>query len=301
VDISGISGFQYKMLLSYDRAQKRFHREGDHVRDYIFKPYSPVKADPDSEYYLPHLALNEHLFMTFAKNELGFRVPESHLIRRHGDREFHYLVKRFDRLGAYRFAKANFSTFLGLRAENKYETTSEKMFKRIAKELIHPNERMILLRFYFYSMLISHEDMHTKNLSLLYDKGIVVMAPLYDIACTGIYGNMRGYDTHLTINGRRTNIRPKDFRPLVEILDVPYKDFLHEARTIARVYAERMPDYIEKVRQLGPLDHYRIRQVKKAGFATRWKKGERQEFADVLESFWKKRVAWLEDHGWLSQ
>jgi len=296
----GISGFQYKKLLSYDREGRRFHQESDtEVREYIFKPYSRLRADPDSEYYLPHLALNEHLFMSFAKNELGFRVPESHLLRRADDEEYHYIVKRFDRYGAYRFAKANFSTYLGLRAENKYQTTSEKMFRRIKREIIHPAERMELLKYYFYSMMISHEDMHTKNLSILLNGDIVIMAPLYDVACTRIYTNTKGYDTHLMINGRHNKIRPKDFRPLVEILDVPVREFMAEAFRIVECFQERMPEYIQRVRQLGELEFYTMKQVKRAGRPTEWRKNKKKNFADVLDDFRERRIDELRKLGWM--
>ena len=39
----------------------------------FIKPYDPIKKQmKSSEYYFPHIAINEHLHMSFAKNELGF-------------------------------------------------------------------------------------------------------------------------------------------------------------------------------------------------------------------------------------
>ena len=296
----GISGFQYKKLLNYNKEKKLLYQDkNDSVRDYIFKPYSLVKSDPSSEYYLPHLAINEHLFMSFAKNELGFRVPESHLIKRENDVEYHYIVKRFDRYGSYRYGKANFSTYLGLRAANKYQTTSEKMLKRMKKEIISKNERIELLKYYFYSMLISHEDMHTKNLSLLINKGTVLMAPLYDVACTRIYTNMKGYDTHLTIDGQRKNITPRHFRKLVDILGISNKEFMHEAEQIINIYINVMPEYVKRLKTLGTLELYTMKQVSRVGRSPKWVKGEKKDFVEVLEEFVQKRIEELNKLGWV--
>ncbi len=102
---------------------------------------------------------------------------------------------------------------------------AKKLFERIAKELISPHERMELLKHYVYSVIIQHEDMHTKNLSLIYDRELVFFAPLYDVACTGFYDTSKGYDSHLTINGKQSNIRPNDFKPLCERLKVNFKEF----------------------------------------------------------------------------
>jgi hypothetical protein len=67
------------------------------------------------------------------------------------------LYQRFDKLGSYRYGKNNFASFMGLTSDTKYNTSSEKMFKRIAKEIISPAERLGLLKHYVYSMMISHE------------------------------------------------------------------------------------------------------------------------------------------------
>ena len=182
----GISGFQYKKLVNIDTDNKKIVLD-DSAHAYILKPYSKPKANKDNENYFPHISLNEHLFMSFAKNTLGFRVPYSAIVKNENDEEYHYIVKRFDRFGLHRYAKSTFAVFLGLRSDNKYDTTSEKLFERVAKELISPYERMELLKHYVYSVIIQHEDMHTKNLSLIYDRELVFLAPLYDVACTGFY------------------------------------------------------------------------------------------------------------------
>lgn len=295
----GISGFQYKKLVNID-FEKRIITSDDVAHAYILKPYSKAKADHTNAYYFPHMAINEHLFMSFAKHELGFKVPYSAIVKRDSDKEFHYIVKRFDRLGTKRFAKSTFAVFLGLRSENKYDTSSENMFKRIVKELISPVERMALLKHYAYSVIIKHEDMHTKNLSLIYDGDIVVFAPLYDIACTGFMDGVKGYDSHLPINGKQNNIRINDFRPLCKIMNIDFKKFKAEAQKIALIYKERLPEYIKTIDTLGEIPYYKRKLVRKAGGDSYWKADkENLNFSDVLTQFHQTRVKELETLGWL--
>ncbi len=295
----GISGFQYKKLVNIDFENKIISTD-DTAHEYILKPYSKTRADKRSENYFPHIALNEHLFMSFAKNELGFRVPYSAIVKSEDDEEFHYIVKRFDRLGTKRFAKSTFAVFLGLRSENKYDTTSEKMFTRISKELISPVERMELLKHYVYSVVIQHEDMHTKNLSLIYDKELVLFSPLYDIACTGFIDGVKQYDSHLTINGKQKHIRPNDFKQLCKILNIDFKKFKKEAQNIATIYKERLPIYIKELDKLGSIPFYKRKLVKKHGGDTYWKADKESiDFSRVLEKFYQNRVRELEDFGWI--
>jgi len=199
---SGLSGFQHKFSIVLDNNTIRQDKEGERAYHFI-KPYHLEKANKYSDFYFPHVAINEHLFMTFAKNELGFEVPWSGIVKHPRDSEYHYLVKRFDRCNGHKFSYDEFATLMGLDSEHKYQSSSEKMFKRIKNYLTLPKERLILLTYYFYSMLIVHEDMHTKNLSVRQGK-VIRMAPLYDIATTAIYQNVQGYESHLPINGKRT-------------------------------------------------------------------------------------------------
>jgi serine/threonine-protein kinase HipA len=237
--------------------------------------------------------------MSFAKNELGFKVPYTAIMKT-DDQEYHYVIKRFDRYKIHRYAKATFAVFMGLRSENKYDTTSEKLFTRIAKELISPTQRMELLKHYVYSVIIQHEDMHTKNLSLIFDKGKVLFSPLYDIACTGFYNTSKKYDSHLKINGKQKNIRPNDFKRLCEILNIKHLDFKNVAKDIALKYKDILPLYIEEIKELGSIPFYKMKLVQKVAGVPEWKASkEPMEFADVLTKFHSKRVNELQNLGWM--
>jgi serine/threonine-protein kinase HipA len=296
----GISGFQYKKLVNLDFEKKEISAEDGKAKEYILKPYSKLKADSLNPHYFPHISINEHLFMSFAKNELDFKVPYSAIFKRENDEEFHYIVKRFDRYGTHRFSKNTFAPFLGLVSSTKYDTSSEQIFRRIAKEIINPKERMELLKHYVYSVIIVHEDMHVKNLSLIFEGKKVLFAPLYDIACTGIYDTSKGFDSHISINGKQTNIRPNDFIPLCKLLNIDFKSFKEEATKIAAIYEQRLPLYIQELRKLGNIPFYKAKIEKKIGEQGDWVRDkEPVEFTEVLAKFYKKQVSRLIKLNWL--
>lgn len=243
---SGLSGFQHKLSIMLADGKIRQARKNEHS-EYFLKPYHKDRAALDSEFYFPHLALNEHLFMSFAKNELGFDVPWSALVKNAADEEYHYVVKRYDRYGAVKLAHIEFAPLLGLTSKTKYNISTDKLCKKIKPNLPRAEERLILLKYLFYSMLIVHEDMHTKNLSIMLEGGKNRMAPLYDVACTGIYQNANGYESHLPICGRRNNIRPKHFYCLANLLNVRKNKFQHSARKILDKYTNCLPIYLEKL------------------------------------------------------
>ena len=302
VETQGISGFQYKKIVTIDEKKHSIVlSEGvDTLTQYILKPYSPIKTHPDSNFYLPHLAINEHLIMTFAKNELGFDVPRSCLIKEAGASEYHYLVKRFDRYGKKRFSKANFSSYLGLTRETKYRTTSEEMFTRISKEIISPKERMKLLKYYFYSILIVHEDMHTKNLSLITSPKSIVLSPLYDIACTGIYQFCKKHETAIPLNSKKNNIRPNDFKALAKTLGIDFRLVKDEFKEIIKIYLEVFPKYIQLLEKHFPNEFvYKIKVVPRMGEATYINSNDKETLANVFTKQYKLRCDTLKKFGWL--
>lgn len=116
---------------------------------FFIKPYDALRADENSDYYFVHIAINEHLYMSFAKNELGFDVPASGVFKREQDKEYHYFIKYFDRVWAYKFQRKEFSTFVGLNSEHKYKASSEKLFDMAAKILPSSDDRLRMLEYYF--------------------------------------------------------------------------------------------------------------------------------------------------------
>ena len=244
-----LSGYQHKLQVVVDGDTIRTPKNDENANFFI-KPYDPIKADEKSEYYFPHIAINEHLHMSFAKNELGFDVPMSGIFKREDDREYHYFIKYFDRVGSYKFQRKELSTFMGLNSDNKYKTSSEKIFETAVKVFPRESDRLRMLEYYFYSFVIRHEDMHTKNISAIYDNDKIFIAPLYDIASTGFYNGIRNFESHLSINDKQTNIRYNDFLKLVSKAKVDKNAFKESAAKILKAYVQKMPSYIKKIAKL---------------------------------------------------
>jgi serine/threonine-protein kinase HipA len=296
---SGLSGYQHKFSVVLKNNLIRQAKANESAYFFI-KPSHPNKADKNHAFYFPHLAINEHLFMTFAKNELGFEVPWNGIIKRPQDSEYHYIVKRFDRYNGYKFASYEFATLLGLDSEHKYQISSEKMFKRIKKFLTLPKERLILLSYYFYSMLIIHEDMHTKNLSVRTDGKTILMSPLYDIATTAIYQNVCGYESHLPINGKRTQIRPKDFYVLVDLLAVKRKTFDKTAANILFNYTYKLPEYFDRLEKTFP--EAKVYKKTPANLSAKKQRITQSiSLADKMRQSHQTRIKQLEKNGWYAQ
>lgn len=293
----GLSGQQHKMHVIMDEANKILREPHKSEPTYYFiKPYNKDYTDPQAQKYIPYLSVNEHLHMSFAKNELGFDVPWSAIIK--DGEDWHYIIKRFDKYQNSVFAKTNVSSLMGLNSETKYDTSTEKMAQRVAKELLDKKERMIFLHYLFYSLLIVHEDMHTKNLSIMYTKNRSFMSPLYDVATTVLYDSCYGYESHLTINGKQQNIRPNDFKVICQKLDVSFSDFLRLARETALIYADKMPYYIERLKTLGSMPFFTRKPISSYSKDKRVLK-EEMEFSDILEKKFFERVEKLKEFGWL--
>jgi len=293
-----ISGFQHKIPAVVDKGVIRLPLTNEEVF-YFVKPFHPLKADEENKLYFPHIAINEHLHLTFAKNELAFDVPESGIFKTKKDREYHYIVKYFDRYKSYKFQRKEFSTYLGLSSDDKYKISSEKLFEKASKVFPREEDRLRMLEYYFYSFIIRHEDMHTKNISSIIDEDKTMIAPLYDISTTGFYGGIKNYESHLTINGKQTNIRLKDFLCLVAKANVSPKEFTKRAKAILEAYLDKMPLYIKKIKKLDQIDFYikerpnaQEREVKIKGCTP---------LNEVMLNAYHDRVDTLEKNLWIEQ
>ncbi len=296
---SGLSGYQHKFSVILENNIIR-QAEANESAYHFIKPYHPQKANPDDDFYLPHLAINEHLFMTFAKNELGFEVPWNAIVKRPKECSYHYIVKRFDRYKGYKLAYHEFATLIGLDSERKYQISSDKMFKRIKNVLTLSKERLILLSYYFYSMLIVHEDMHSKNLSVRREGKTIRMSPLYDIATTAIYQNVYGYESHLPINGKRTHIRPKDFYVLVDLIAVNRKTFDKAAANILFNYTYKLPEYFDQLEKAFP-DANVYKKTQANYSEKKQRKTQSISLADKMRKSHRTRIKELEKKGWYAQ
>ncbi|HEY4069154.1 MAG TPA: type II toxin-antitoxin system HipA family toxin [Burkholderiaceae bacterium] len=155
---------------------------------------------------LPGAALNEHLCMEVARRA-GLPTARTE-VSEDGQA---LVVHRFDYDddGQTRLGMEDLCSLLALRPEQKYETTWERVVKRI-KEVVAPAERqnaalsrladLILLTY-----ALRNADCHSKNVALLYrSRDDIWLAPVYDMLTITVYDDYAKNPPGLSLEGRST-------------------------------------------------------------------------------------------------
>jgi len=277
---SSLSGYQNKIDVSIDFEAKVITQSSEAL--YLLKPYNVESAvynfKDKHQTYLPYLGLNEHLFMSFAKNAYGFDVPWSAVVV--GEMDFHYIVKRYDRYDGYKYEQRDFAQIMGIKSDQKYFTTSEKLFDAIAKVVKSKEERLKFLEFYIFSFVIEHADLHLKNISIInIGKDKYRLSPLYDLISNGVY---RGDSDELglPLGGKKHNITMSDFYDIGERIGISRLQTKKSAKKIIDIFIEEFPHYIEQSYKIKLFEKLKI-QKNRYSFTT---------FSNSLEKFYKRRI-----------
>lgn len=177
-----------------------------------------LKLDPPQH---PHLVLNEAAHLAGAKS---LKIP----VARHSvvtDRNGlpGLLVERFDRSadgGPLRLALEDAAQVLNLPPASKYAVSSEEAVLALAGlcKARAVAVRNLYLQFVF-GWLTGNGDLHAKNASVLEGRhGGWVVAPVYDIPCTLLYGD----DTMaLTVAGKVKNLKAKHWQEFAASIGLP--------------------------------------------------------------------------------
>ena len=287
-ELSNLSGYQHKIDVTIDWDKKVLSESWE--SDYLLKPMNRELSDyfngdevmkGAKKRYYPLLALNEHLFMSFAKNELGFDVPYSGIVSTNYD--FHYIVKRYDRYNAFKYNHLDFGQLLGIQSKHKYDVSSEKLFEKINETLYDDKAKREALKFYFYSYLIKHSDLHVKNISALevvQDK--YLLSPLYDVISVGLY-NGEAHDLGLSFTHpvqKPVNLRMNRFYQLAKSIGISKENFKKDAYHVMKAFIVKMPEYIQRTKKLESTLELRFNKTRN-GYTN---------FSDRLESMYQQRI-----------
>jgi serine/threonine-protein kinase HipA len=104
--------------------------------------------------------------------------------------------RRMDEAGRIRrLHQEDFCQALGIVPEHKYAKeggpTFATSFDLLRRATTRPAVEILkLLDAAIYNALVGNADAHGKNFSLLYERGAVSLAPLYDLLCTIVYPNL---------------------------------------------------------------------------------------------------------------
>ena len=147
---------------------------------------------PGSRTY-EHMPINEHFCMRLA-HELALPVPATEVLRKP---EAIYLVERYDRRKAgngalERIQQIDFCQALNFPSSGKYEKEGgpglEQCFELVARESSQPAaDRLRMIDWVIFNVLIGNADAHGKNLSLLITPEGIRLAPFYDLISTSVY------------------------------------------------------------------------------------------------------------------
>jgi len=250
---SSLSGYQHKIDINLD-IERGIIEESEREAAYLMKPLNRTMTDyfardeNKQKRYYPFLALNEHLFMTFAKNELGLNTPYSGVVFSK-DGEFHYIVKRYDRYEQYAYGQYDMAQLLNIPSDKKYKTDTLTLLDTFTKKVKDEKSLLDMFKFQIYSSLVQHSDFHAKNVSVLdAGKEKYILAPLYDVISVGIY-NGKANDLGLPLSKKLRKFGKynlDDYLLMADALGIGKSKAKIVLNQTIDTYLERFPYYIQK-------------------------------------------------------
>jgi len=168
----------------------------------------------------PEMTEVEDLTMHLAKL-VGIKTAEHSLIRLKSG-ELAYISKRFDRLKSSKLHLEDMAQITEMLTERKYSGSMEKVGKAILKYSDYAgNDAIRFFELTLFCFITGNADMHLKNFSLLTNEdNEVTLSPAYDLLSTKILMPEDKEELALTLNGKKSNLRKKDFELFAEKLGI---------------------------------------------------------------------------------
>lgn len=196
-----IQGVQSKLSAKLNVAHACFELV-DKGGTYILKPQHQLYEQAPE---------NEDLTMRCAA-AAGIEVPIHGLVCSR-DGSLTYFIKRFDRYNKNKkYAVEDFAQLAQKNRETKYDFSMEKMVPLVDTYTTFPMlEKAELLKRILVNFLLGNEDMHLKNYSVITKNAKVTLAPAYDFINSTIALPDAKEQIALTLNGKKSNLKRKDF------------------------------------------------------------------------------------------
>lgn len=299
----GLSGFQYKFSIHKNDITKQIAFDGEENSEYIMKPYnlhySKYTPTIKENAYIPYLLINEHIFMTLAR-DFGFDVPYNAIIKDNDD--YHYIIKRYDRFNGLKIDHHEILTLIGEPSSEKYKVSCKDAVNAVF-EYLNEEEILQLFRFIVFSIVISHGDLHAKNISLIYqsnaiDEKRMTLAPHYDISTIGIYKGIDDNDIGMMVKNKKKNITMDDLLWLSKSMGIDSELAIDEIEKIASKFMNEFKNYIALLPQ-----EIRLLPI----YKNRYKSFDTLEIAftkfydkrcGYIEKYLQKKVAKVDDNLW---
>ena len=233
-----VTGVQPKLSLQLEKHKNELSRltiVGLHG-NYILKP-------PSTEY--KELPQNEDVTMHLA-SLVKLKTAQHCLIRLHSG-ELAYITKRFDRNKKEKIALEDFCQLTENLTEHKYRGSIEKVAKTTHQ--FTTNKGLEILRLFelvLFCYLTGNADMHLKNFALLENSlGEFELSPAYDLLSTALVIFDDKEESALTINGKKSRFKKKDFDALAQSMNINTKVL----ESIYTKFEKALPIWIDFIKQ----------------------------------------------------
>ncbi|MBP1544433.1 MAG: HipA domain-containing protein [Oscillospiraceae bacterium] len=228
-----VPGVQKKLSLHLTEGREPRLTLVNYPTGYILKPQT-------EEY--PALPEMEYLVMRMAQATKISTVPFA--LVKSAQNTFAYITKRIDRVrskgSVSMLAMEDFCQLDGRLTEDKYRGSYERCGKLVTGYSAASGADLaeLFLRVVF-SFAVGNSDMHLKNFSLIEGKessGEFTLSAAYDMLSANVVLPSDKEQLALTLNGKKQNIRRKDFLIFAETIGLPT---VSAERLIQRVVAMR--------------------------------------------------------------
>ena len=213
-----IPGVQKKLSLHLSEEDTPRLTLVNYPTGYILKPQT------DDYVALPEM---EYLVMQMAEASGIKTVPYALLRLPSQDNAYAYITKRIDRPNGQMLAMEDFCQLDGRLTEDKYRGSYERCGKVISTYAV--NKPLALSQMFLrivFSFAVGNSDMHLKNFSLIETaekSNKYILSAAYDMLSTNVVIPTDPEQLALTINGKKQNIRRKDFIIFAETIGIADK------------------------------------------------------------------------------
>lgn len=162
----------------------------------------PANGAPSNVILKPAMAhfqtsIENECFCMMLAGAVDLTVPPVSIVREESQKVL--LINRYDRIledgVLFRIHQEDFCQAMGLSHELKYQADGgpglKACFSLVRAYSANPiKDLQQLMQWVFFNFLIGNMDAHAKNLSLMYQRKQIRLAPFYDMMCTNIYEDL---------------------------------------------------------------------------------------------------------------
>jgi serine/threonine-protein kinase HipA len=229
-------GRSEKVRLSLPGAQNKttlYRKDGVYYEPENGAPSSHILKTPITQHDGIVDTVHNETFVMMLANALGLNVPDVEMVII-GEIPV-FVIERYDRfidddMKFKRILQEDFCQLLRFDPCVKYQRQGGPSLEQCVEKIREHSSNITddldqLLRWVAFNVLIGNADAHAKNMSMMWRKTGIRLAPFYDILSTSVYGDSHDKDFAMSI-GRQFHteeITKNDWKTMAEYLDINLK------------------------------------------------------------------------------